>query len=66
MIGFNAQSTADMSRMVREPPRINSEQGMYGNHPTLYEDLDDGSDPIVLGATLKPTQTQWNRNPMRK
>ena len=52
--------------MVREPPRINSEQGMYGNLPTLYEDLDDGSDPIVLGATLKPTQTQWNRNPMRK
>ena len=50
--------------MVREPPRINSEQGMYGNLPILYEDLDDGSDPIVLGMTLKPTHKQWNRNPI--
>ena len=42
--------------MVREPPRTNSEQGMYGNLPTLYGDLDDESDPIVLGVTLKPTR----------
>ena len=45
--------------MVREPPRINSEQGMYGKLPTLYEDLDDGQDPIALGVTLKPTHKQW-------
>ena len=54
-----------MTMMVREPPRINSEQGMYGKLPaTLYEYLDDGSDPIVLGVTLKPTHKQWNRNPV--
>ena len=50
--------------MNRESPRINSEQGMYGKLPTLHEDPDDGSDPIVLGVTLKPTHKQWKRNPV--
>ena len=52
--------------MVREPPQIKFEQWMYGKLPTLYEMLDDGSDPIVLGVTLKRTHKRWNRNPMRK
>ena len=47
--------------MVRELPHTNSEQGMYGKHPALYEDLDDGSNPINLGVTLKLTRSQWNK-----
>ena len=50
--------------MVREPPRINSEQGMYRKLPKIYEDLDDGSEPLVLRVTLKPTHKQWNGNPI--
>ena len=53
-----------MTRMVREPPRIKSEQGMYGKLPMQYEDLLDGSLPIVLGVTLKPTHKQWDRSPI--
>ena len=45
--------------MVREPPRTNSEQGL------LYGVLDDESDPIALGVTLKLTHKQWNRGPIR-
>ena len=41
--------------MVREPPRRDSEQGIYGKLPTLYVDLDGGPDPTVFGVTLKPT-----------
>ena len=57
-------SNDEMTRTVREPPRINSEQRVYGKPPTLYEDLDGGSDQIVLGVTLKPIHKQWNRNPV--
>ena len=37
---------------------------MYGKLPTLYEDVDDGLDQIVVGVTLKPIHKQWNRNPV--
>ena len=47
-------SNDEMTRMVR----INSDQEVYGELPTLYEDLDDGSDPIALRVTLKPTHKQ--------
>ena len=51
--------------MVHEPPRTNSEQGMYGKKfPTLYGVNDDESDPIDFGVTLKPTRKQWNRSPI--
>ena len=60
----------EISRTVREPPRINSERGMYGKFPTLYEDLDGGSDPIDLfsdntckeGSVLGPGSRQNLRN----
>ena len=50
--------------MVREPPRTNSEEGMYGKPPTLYRGQIDGSDPVALGVTLKPTRKQWDLNPI--
>ena len=58
-------SNDEMKRMVREPPRRDSEQGIYGKLPTLYVDLDDGPDPTVFGVTLKPThKKKWNLNPV--
>ena len=44
-----------MSRMVREPPQINSEQWMYGKLPTLYKKLDDGSDPVLMQVNIRIT-----------
>ena len=43
-------SKGKKTRVVREPSRANSEQGMYRKLTTIYKDLDEGSesDPIAL------------------
>ena len=43
---------------------IDSEQEMYGRHPTRFVSPSGGSDPIVSESTDRPIRTQCIHNPI--
>ena len=53
-------SNDETTRLVHGPPRIHSEQGMYGKLPKLYEDLNDGLDPITLGYIFEADEFTYS------